>query len=112
MFTPIDGWTLILKNGGKWSFSYKTKTLILLSQWGECIWSAQSLKERRLLWICVYPNWKVNSNSKNCSKINFSYEAKASIPLSQWGNEFVVPNHQKKGDYYVNPCLSWLKDEL
>ena len=36
-------------------------------------------------------------------------------------NEFMVPNHQKKGDYYVNPwdkgdyyvnpCLSQLKDK-
>ena len=26
-------------------------------------------------------------------------------------NEFKVPNHRKKEDYYVNPCLSLLKDE-
>ena len=31
MFIPIDGRTLILKNGGKWSFSYETKALIHLS---------------------------------------------------------------------------------
>ena len=28
MFTPIDNRTLILKNGGKWSFSYGTTALI------------------------------------------------------------------------------------
>ena len=27
-------------------------------------------------------------------------------------NELVVPNHYKKRDYYVNPYLSQLKDEL
>ena len=27
-------------------------------------------------------------------------------------NMFMVPNHEKKGDYYVNPCLSQLKGEL
>ena len=30
MFTPIDGQTLILKNGGKLSFSFETKALIHL----------------------------------------------------------------------------------
>ena len=27
-------------------------------------------------------------------------------------NVFMMPNHEKKGDYYVNPCLSQLKVEL
>ena len=27
-------------------------------------------------------------------------------------NEIMVPNHEKKGDYHVNPCLSQLTDEL
>ena len=25
---------------------------------------------------------------------------------------FMVPNHEKKGDYYMNPCLPHLIDEL
>ena len=25
---------------------------------------------------------------------------------------FMVPNHKKKGDNYLNPCLSQLRDEL
>ena len=41
--------TLILKNGGKWSYSYETKASIRLSQWGEWISGARSLKEERLL---------------------------------------------------------------
>ena len=27
-------------------------------------------------------------------------------------NAFIEPNHEKKQDYYVNPCLSQWKDEL
>ena len=27
-------------------------------------------------------------------------------------NVFMIPNHEKNGDYYVNPCLSQLKYEL
>ena len=27
-------------------------------------------------------------------------------------NEFVWPNHENKGDYYMNPCLSQLENEL
>ena len=34
VFIPIDIWNLILKNGGKWSFSSKTKVLSHLSEWG------------------------------------------------------------------------------
>ena len=30
---------------------------------------------------------------------------------NEW-NEFVVPNHYKKGDYYLNPGLSQLKNEF
>ena len=48
MFIPIDKQTLTLKNGGKWNF-FETKASIHLSQWGELIYGAQSLKERRLL---------------------------------------------------------------
>ena len=49
MFIPIDRRTLILKNSGKWSFSYETKASIHLSHWGEWICGTQSLKDRRLL---------------------------------------------------------------
>ena len=51
---PINKWTLTLKNGGKWSFSYEAKASIHLSQWEEWICSAQSIKERRLLCKSVF----------------------------------------------------------
>ena len=54
VFIPIDGWTLILKNGGKRSFSYKAEALIHLSRSGERICGTQSLKERKLLCESVF----------------------------------------------------------
>ena len=40
VFTPIDWWTLILKHGKKWSFSYETKASIVLCQCAEWIYGA------------------------------------------------------------------------
>ena len=54
MFILINRRTLVPKNGGKKSFSYETKASIHLSQWGEWICGAQSLKERRLLCESVF----------------------------------------------------------
>ena len=75
MFIPIDGCTLILKNGGKWSFSYKTKASIDLSQREEWICGTQSLKERRLL--CEFVFILIGRQTlilKNGGKWSFSYE--------------------------------------
>ena len=60
MFIPIDRQTLILKNGGKWSFFGKTKASIHLSKWGEWLWGAQSLIEKRLSCESVFIliNWQ------------------------------------------------------
>ena len=49
VFTTFDRRTLILKNGGKWSFSYEMKASIHLSQQVKWTYGAQSLKERRLV---------------------------------------------------------------
>ena len=49
IFILIDRLNLILKNDRKWSFSYETKALIHLSEWGEWVYCAQSWKEMRLL---------------------------------------------------------------
>ena len=35
-------------------------------------------KKEIIMWIHVYPNWKMNFNSKSGRKTNFSYETKAS----------------------------------
>ena len=53
-FIPIDKGTLILKKGGKWSFSYETKVTIHLSQWVEWIYGTQSSKEKKLLYEFMF----------------------------------------------------------
>ena len=64
------------------------------------------------MWIRVYPNWKINFNSKNGGKKSFCYETDVPISLTQWGECVFVPNHENKGDYYVYSFLPQLIDEL
>ena len=45
-------------------------------------------------------------------KWSFSYETKASIHFSRWGEWIYGAQSKMKEDYYVNQCLSQLKDEL
>ena len=40
----------------------------------------------------------------------FLMKAKHKYHLSNEENVFMVPNHEKKGDCYVNLCLSQLND--
>ena len=54
----------------------------------------------------------MNINFKNGRKRSFSYGTKASIIYPSEENVFMGPNHEKKRDYYMNPCQSQLKDEL
>ena len=42
-------------------------------------------KKKIIMWIRVYPNWKMNFVSKKWWEMKFSYETKASILLSYWG---------------------------
>ena len=50
---------------------------------------------------------------KNGEKKSFSYETKVIISFyPNKENDFMVPNLEKKGDYYVNPSLSELTNEL
>ena len=155
MFIPIEKRTLILKNGGKKSFSYKTKASISFIPIRKMSLHCPIIKKKQIIMrISVCPKWLINFNSKNGGRISFSYETKASmsfIPMSKtslWGpnmkrkkiimwiyvcpswqtnfdfekwlkekpclwsqsinaiytnkeNEFMVPNNEKKGDYYV-----------
>ena len=47
------------------------------------LWSPIIKRNEIIMWICVYPNWKMNFNCKNDRKRSFSSESKASILLSQ-----------------------------
>ena len=41
---------------------------------GMNLWCPIIKRKEIILWICVYPNWKMNFNSKNARKKSFSYE--------------------------------------
>ena len=56
----------------------------------------------------VYLNLMINFDSKeNGRKKSFCYKTEASISfIPMKGIIFIVPNHEKKRDYYKNLCLS------
>ena len=59
------------------------------------------------MWIHIYTIWKMNINSKKGRKTSFSYETKVSKSfITTRKNEFILPNQEKKGNYFVNSCLS------
>ena len=69
------------KNGRKRSFSYETKDSISFIRTRRMnLWPILERKEI-IMWIQVYPNWKMNFSSKNSRKRSFCYETKASISL-------------------------------
>ena len=43
---------------------------------------------------------------------HFFMKLKHQFIYSNKENVFMVPNHEMRGDYYVNPCLSQLTDKL
>ena len=107
MLILIGRRTLILKNSRKKSFSYETKaslSFILISKTSlRCLIMR---KEEIITCICVYPNWQIRFDSKKWwedkffllyQSINFIY------PIEE--NEFMVPYHEKKKDYYLNSSI-------
>ena len=54
----------------------------------------------------------MNFNSKNGRKKVFLTKPKHQYHYPNVENLFMVPNHENKGDDYVNPCLFQLIDEL
>ena len=97
------------KKGNRRSFSYDTKastTLILMRR--TSFWCPILKSNEITIWIFVYPNWKMYFNSKIGNRRSFSFET-----INPNGkNVFMIPNHEEKGNYYGNPCLSQLKDVL
>ena len=68
------------RNGRNRSSSSETKALISFIPIRKmCLWCLIMRRKEIFLWIHVYPNWKMNFNSKNGSHRSFSYEAKAPI---------------------------------
>ena len=94
MFIPIVRWTLILKIGGKWSFSYETKASIHLSQWVEWICGAQSSKEWRFLCELVFiPTEKQTLILKMAQREVFFMKPKRQFSYPNEYSEFGLPNH-------------------
>ena len=64
------------------SFYYETKASIsLIPTRRMCLWCPIMKRKEIILWIHVYPNWKMYFNSKIGNKRSFCYETKASISL-------------------------------
>ena len=61
------------RKGNKRSFSYETKASIsLIPTRRTCLWCQIMKGKEIILWIRVYPNWKMKFNSKNDNKGSFS----------------------------------------
>ena len=93
------------ENGGKKCFSCKTKasmSCILVRRM--CLWC-------QIIHVCLF--WQTIFHSKENGKKSFSYETKACmlcIPMTR--RCLSCPKTEGKKDYYKNPCLSFLMDEL
>ena len=68
------------KNGRKRSFPYETKaSKSFIPMRGMCLWCPFMKRKEIIMWIHVYPIWKMNFDSKNYRKTSFSYETNASL---------------------------------
>ena len=113
MFIPIEIWTSILKKGKRKVFLARPKHQYHLSHGGECVYDAQSWKERRLLCESMFiPIERWTSILKIAEKEVLLLNPKQQNRLSQQGECVYIAQSWKEGDYYVNPCLSQLKDKL
>ena len=84
MFAQIDEWILILKIVENKVFLMKPKHQYHLFWWGECVYGAQSWKERGLLCeFMLIPIDKWTFIPIKRGKWGFSYKTKALLRLSQ-----------------------------
>ena len=100
------------KNGRKWSFSDETKASIsFIPIRRMCLWCPIMKTKEIIFWIRVCPNQWTIINSKNSREKFFLWSQSINIIYPKEKNVFMVPNHENKGDYYMNPCLHPLIDE-
>ena len=94
-------------------FHMKPKHQPLLSQQGEYVMMLNHEKKGEYyVNPCLCNGW-TNINSKNRGKRKFFYETKASISSIRMRKICLwCLISKKKGDYYVNQCLSQLTNEL
>ena len=94
-------------------FLVKPKHQFNLSQQGEWVYCAQSWNERRLLRESVFiPIGRWILILKIVESEVFLIKPKHQFIYPNEENKFMVPNHEKKEDYYMNPYLSQLTYKL
>ena len=83
IFIPIERWTLILKKVETKVFLVKPiiNSFIPMSRMN--LWCPIIKRKEIIMWIHVYPNWKINFNSKKRRNKSFSYEI---------NHQFIYPN--------------------
>ena len=64
------------------------------------------------MWNSVYPTERQTSIPNMVIRELFLSNQSINIINPTEKNMFTIPNHEEKWDYYANPCLSQLKDEL
>ena len=77
-----------------------------------CLWCLNVKKMRLLSASRFIPIERQTSILKMVESVVFLMKPKHHYNLSQRGECVYVPNHEKKRDFYVNPGLSQIKDEL
>ena len=114
VFVTIDKWTLPLKKDGKKTFSCETKaSMLFIPMQRMSLWCPIMNKKPIAMWIGGCLNWQMNFNSKKGWKDKlFLWIQGINVIYPNEENEFMVPNHKNKGDYYVNLWLSLLTNEL
>ena len=102
------------KNDGKWSFLYETKaSMSFIPMRSMSLWQPIMKRMKITIWVHVCPNWQMNFNAKKFWKEKFfMWNQSINVICPNDENKFRVPNREKKGDYYVNPCLFQLINKL
>ena len=97
-FDQIDWQTLILKNGGKKSFSNETKASMSFVQIrGMSLWCPIMKRTKIVMWIRVCPNWQININSKKWWKYNlFLWNQSINFSYPNEEKDFTLPNMKRK----------------
>ena len=91
---------------GRKVFFMKPKHQYHLSQWGEWVYGAQSWKQSRLLWESMFvPIDRWTLILKMVEREAFLWNQNINLIYPNKKNELMVPNNEKKWDYYVNVCL-------
>ena len=98
------------KNGRNRSFCYETKASIsFIPMRTLCLRCPIKKRKEIIIWIQVYPNWKMNFNSKNGRKGSFSYETKVSISFIPMTRAYLWCPIMKKKEIitWIHIYLNW-----